>query len=948
MTSSSAKLFDMKLSRKLPLLFVLASLLAGGTIGYLLLQQAKHDLVMEAEKNLSAIAENRRDEFKRYLDSIRQDLTFNAANPFVAEAQREFTTAWRLLDERGADPTRYLQKWYITDNPNPTGQKEELDYARDGSFYSSTHRKYHDWFRTFLRERGYYDIFLFDLEGNLVYTVFKELDYATNLNSGQWKDTDLGQAYRAARQGNEGQQFFYDFKPYAPSNNAPASFISQAIFDESGNRQGVLVYQMPIEIINAIMQSAAGLGATGETELVGADFLMRNNSRFAAENESTILQRHVENAAVTAALKNEKGFLTTTDHQGQNIYAGYAPLDFMGSHFAVLATMTADELMAPVAAMRDNIIWQVLVVLAVVSLLGIFTSRSISRRINAMADCMGTMAKGEKASIPDMGRQDEIGEIANALTKIDEIGQSAIRVQSALDCATANVMVADENNIIVYMNPTVENMLRNREEQIRTELPKFRVDEILGGSIDRFHKNPAHQQRMLADLTSAHEASLSLGGAMFDLIASPIFSNDGQRLGTVVQWQDVTQERALEKEVTEVVAATAAGDFTRRLNTEGREGFFLTLCEGMNQIGEVSLKGLTEVRETLEALSKGDLTQNMTGSYEGLFDEIQQALNNTIVQLKQMVSRIKDASESVNSAATEISSGSHDLSHRTEQQASSLEETAASMEELTGTVRQSTDNAEEAAQLATSANDLASNGGEVVRQAVQAMQEIEESSRKVSDIIGVIDDIAFQTNLLALNAAVEAARAGDAGKGFAVVASEVRSLAGRSAAASKEIKQLIEESGRQVHDGVQLVNEAVKSLEEIVTANSDVNRRISEIVNAAREQSSGIEEVNSAVAQMDEMTQQNAALVEETTAAAQSLVDQANALNSRMSFFRTDDDGTESEFNDGASGSYAAEPKAATVTAMKKPTAKTSAPAPKKEMKKAAGMQNYDDDWEEF
>jgi methyl-accepting chemotaxis protein len=240
----------------------------------------------------------------------------------------------------------------------------------------------------------------------------------------------------------------------------------------------------------------------------------------------------------------------------------------------------------------------------------------------------------------------------------------------------------------------------------------------------------------------------------------------------------------------------------------------------------------------------------------------------------------------VNSASSEISAGSNDLSQRTEQQASSLEETAASMEEITGTVRQNSENARNANQLSAEARDVAERGGKVVGDAVSAMTTIEKSSQKISDIISVIDEIAFQTNLLALNAAVEAARAGDAGKGFAVVASEVRSLAGRSASASKEIKALIMESSGQVKIGAELVNQAGRTLEGIVESVKKVAEIISDIANASAEQSTGIDEINAAISQMDEMTQQNAALVEENTAAAQSLVQQSQALESVMNFFK--------------------------------------------------------------
>jgi methyl-accepting chemotaxis protein len=254
--------------------------------------------------------------------------------------------------------------------------------------------------------------------------------------------------------------------------------------------------------------------------------------------------------------------------------------------------------------------------------------------------------------------------------------------------------------------------------------------------------------------------------------------------------------------------------------------------------------------------------------------------------MAEVVSKVKLVAAEVHRGADEISSGNANLSQRTEEQSSSLEETASSMEEMTTTVKQNADNAGQANQLAMAARDQAEKGGSVVSQAVKAMADINDASKKIADIIGVIDDIAFQTNLLALNAAVEAARAGEQGRGFAVVASEVRSLAGRSATAAKEIKELIQDSVKKVEDGSVLVTQSGQTLEKIVASVKKVSDIVAEIAAASREQSSGIEQVNRAVMQMDELTQQNAALVEEATAASQAMAEQVRGLNEMLARYR--------------------------------------------------------------
>ena len=362
--------------------------------------------------------------------------------------------------------------------------------------------------------------------------------------------------------------------------------------------------------------------------------------------------------------------------------------------------------------------------------------------------------------------------------------------------------------------------------------------------------------------------------------------------------------------------------------------------------------GMNEAVEVLTGIAAGNLTQKMNLEYKGTFGQIKSAVNATVDRLYGMVKQIIEAAQSVNSAASEIATGSTDLSQRTEEQASSLEETAASMEQITGTVKQNSTNAVTANDLSGKANTVASDGGKVVEDAVSAMGSIEKSSKKISDIIGVIDEIAFQTNLLALNAAVEAARAGDAGKGFAVVASEVRSLAGRSASASKEIKALINESATQVQSGAALVNQAGETLKNIVASVKQVSSIVSEIANASQEQATGIDEINTAITQMDEVTQQNAALVEENTAAATSMVEQARELEKLMSFFTLSDDGESDNAHPNIVSMEpvrsAAKPKQVASKPISGANGKAKPPmrVPAKSAKAAGG--SYDKDWQEF
>lgn len=346
------------------------------------------------------------------------------------------------------------------------------------------------------------------------------------------------------------------------------------------------------------------------------------------------------------------------------------------------------------------------------------------------------------------------------------------------------------------------------------------------------------------------------------------------------------QEELLDRAVGEVVGKAADGDLSARIDTEKLEGMTARLGQRMNALLATVEDVFGNLGGALGAMAAGDFTHRITADYAGVFDRLKQDANRTSQQLAETVGQVTGAAAMVRDAAAEISTGSNDLAGRTEQQAASLEETAASMHEITATVKQNADNAEAANQLAMSARNTAEKGGSVVQDAVAAVSRIEESARKISDIVGLIDEIAFQTNLLALNASVEAARAGEAGKGFAVVAQEVRALAQRSADASKDIKALIQASTGEVREGARLVNLTGESLAEIVTAVKKVADIVGEISSASREQAVGLDEVNTAVANMDEMTQRNGALVEQTTASAQAMARQAQELAELVGQFR--------------------------------------------------------------
>jgi methyl-accepting chemotaxis protein len=386
----------------------------------------------------------------------------------------------------------------------------------------------------------------------------------------------------------------------------------------------------------------------------------------------------------------------------------------------------------------------------------------------------------------------------------------------------------------------------------------------------------------------------TLGTRVFDLSVSPVMDEAGQRSGTLLEWRDLTVELG---EIGTVVEAASEGDFSRRIPLEGKTGFLLEISSGMNRVTQLVDRATHDIGVTLGAVARGDLTQPVHGDHRGRFAELKSALNETIDTLGETIAVIQTTASDVAQAAREIASGANDLSSRTEQQAASLEETAATTEQLAASVKATAEASRQAAGLAREASQVAKGGGEVVGDAVEAMGRIEQASRSVADITRVIEEIAFQTNLLALNAAVEAARAGDAGKGFAVVASEVRSLAQRAGEAAKSIGELIATSTTEVAQGAELVRSAGSVLGQILTSAEKVSQTVVEISTAASEQAHGIDEMGQAVAHMDGITQQNAALSEQSAASAAMLTDQIATLNELVSRFRTRRAGTDRQLS---------------------------------------------------
>jgi methyl-accepting chemotaxis protein len=483
---------------------------------------------------------------------------------------------------------------------------------------------------------------------------------------------------------------------------------------------------------------------------------------------------------------------------------------------------------------------------------------------------------------PLPGEKRKITEAAESareqLVAADIAARYNARVKAALDNVSLPVRIAADDGTIIYINAALRDTLRRDQAGFAKQIPGFDPEKILNGSIGVFYADPQAALTRLRNLQGTANSRLQLGSRIYDLTTTSVISDSGERLGTIGQWLDITDQLAAEKEVDALVQAAGQGDFSQRLSAQGKTGFFANLAGGMNALMHTSEQGLTDVAKLLSAFAEGDLTHRIERDYAGLFGQVKDNANSTAENLTRVLGEVHSAADALTGAANQVSATAQSLSQAASEQAASVEQTSATMDTMSASISQNSDNARVTDGMATKTSKEAVDGGGAVNDTVAAMKQIASK-------IGIVDDIAYQTNLLALNAAIEAARAGEHGKGFAVVAAEVRKLAERSQLAAKEIGDLALSS-------VATAEHAGKLLSEIVPSILKTSELVQEIAAASSEQSESVVQIGGAMSQLSRATQQNASASEELAATSEELSGQAEQLQQSIAFFKTGEGST--------------------------------------------------------
>lgn len=854
------------------LLFSLISILSVSIGTY---QFIKANNIESAQKTAENIVGKRKEDVLAFLNQTKNVVSHLATSDMTVSALRDFGQAY---SELGNDAKKYLQSHYITNSPFPLGERNKLDAAKDESNYTKYHQYYHPSYNQFKTLAELYDIFLIDKSGNILYTVFKESDFSVNLTK-ELTDSGIAKVFQRINQAPKaGTWVIEDFTPYAPSFGASASFIGEAVFDKDGTYLGVLAVQVNSDKLSVIVNKTEPQFPHMASYMIGTDYKLRTDMLDTKEND--IGKRSLKTSQTQKAILGKKGYEYTDNY----IYA-YSPITFSNIKWVIGTQIpTADTF----SFLRDILLIISSVLLLVLTTIGYFAIRHLMKPLINVTNAIKNMSEGKNTVLTEIKDADEIGELARSVSGIYYKSIEATRIKTAIDTSQNGMMVSDGDFKVIYVNPTLIKILQELRGFFHQTIPDMNMNNLIGQSFHNFHGEYKDKIKdIISDLNTTVKTYIHIENKHFNLSISPVYDANNNPVGYATEWFEITNEMRLEQEFGKLLDAMIEGDFSNRLKADDDESVLSKIATKMNKTSQQIEEFMNILGDTLTHLAGGHLNMTMNGQFSGQFEELKVSVNDSIAHIAHTIDAVKKANNALVEKGNIIAKSSTELSERSEQQATSLEQTTATMEEISINVKQNANSALEVNHLSKKATKKAEEGGHIVTQAITAMHILEKNSSRITDIVNVIDSIAFQTNLLALNAAVEAARAGDSGKGFSVVASEVRVLAKRSADAAREIRDLITDANDQVKEGVEHVLATGSALQDIVKAIKSVETTIGDITISSQEQSVGIEEISKTISHMDNMTQQTASLADQCANTSTEIRSQINNLSTLIDFFKT-------------------------------------------------------------
>ncbi|WP_417819814.1 methyl-accepting chemotaxis protein [Terasakiella sp.] len=664
-------LSNVKISVKLPAIIVilaLASILITGLLAY---TKSADNMRIAADDSMQTLIDSRTHSIMSLMEGIRQDLGILSSNQMVKDALVELAVDYEDIGAEYGDATAFLQKEYIEDNSNSAGERDKLKRGQSEDAYHDTHQRYHAWFQPLAKSRAYHDLFIVDAKGNVIYSVYKAHDFATNLEKGKWKDTDFAKIFKEIKENGDNNAFvtMTDFAAYEADNNEAASFMGSPVKNEEDVFVGALIVRMPIKRIDQVMQNPRGLGNTGETYIVGKDNLLRSDLRLV--KEKTIIKQKISNEAVKAALKGESGLVETTDFKGEDVFAAYAPLDFMGMHWGVVAEMSEDEVLEPVRTMRTFIIVAAGITLLVIIVIGLVVARNLANPIAAMTKVMHALAAGNlEVKILEDERKDEVGEMAEALRIFRKNAQEVEKLRDEQE-ETQRRSEEKQRAFLNQMADNFENTVSSVVEAVGTAAQDM---ETTAQGMSRTAAATSEQSNVVAQAAEQATGNVQTVASAAEELSASISEISRQ----VEQSRGIAQEAVDEaQQATDTVsslssAANKVGEVVELITSIAEQTNLLALNATIEaaRAGEAG-KGFAVVASEVKNLA--DQTARATAEITEQIDAMQSATTDAVSAISnigQTINNINDISSSISIAVEEQGAATIEISKNVQEAAS--------------------------------------------------------------------------------------------------------------------------------------------------------------------------------------------------------------------------------------------------------------------------------------